>query len=122
MRLLQVLFVWLLASSPAGGQEADQLLSDSILSLEQVEAELLNLNNETLKLRELLTVSQGDSTQLRESLTAYQSQAELLSKNYDQLWQTSENYRKSSDLKNWLIGGLGVTALGLSFLMLFHHN
>lgn len=105
MRLLQVLFVWLLASSPAGGQEADQLLSDSILSLGQVEQELLNLNNETLKLRELLTVSQGDSTQLKASLTAYQNQVELLSKNYDQLWQTSENYRKSSDLKNWVIGG-----------------
>jgi hypothetical protein len=109
-------------SSLVSAQDTGQLITDSILTLEQVEQELLTLNAETAKLRELLTVSQGDSIALQESLTKYQEQAELLSKNYDQLWQTYESSKKSSDLKNWLIGGLAVSSLGLLALVWSHRN
>ncbi len=103
------------ADGQPASEQVGNLLDDSLKNLQEIESELVRLNNDSLKLKDLLTASQADSTALRLSLEEYRKRAEQLLKRQGELLRICSNLKKSSQASSlaWQIGIPSALVVGL---------
>lgn len=109
---------WSVEPSEAGQPGSEQvgtLLDDSLKNLQEIESELIRLNNDSIKLKDLLTASQADSTALRSSLEEYRKRAEQLLKRQGELLKICSKLKESSLASNlaWQIGIPSALVVGI---------